>query len=227
MRNLSAETYEALQARKLVARDFIWFVVKNRETGEPVTDGYWSDVGDVSVQVIDPESGGIVTRSFRGALGLIQISDIPLVSNITVQTVEVQLSQISDHVRDLVHGYECKQGQVQIWRGLFDPDTRLMVGAATPRFVGFIDNIKINTPAENAEGNVSLTCVSHTQEMTRYNPDTRSDASQRLRAANDNFYQDTTVVAGWQHFWGRSSGTISTASSSSQNTSGWKAVGQM
>lgn len=224
MRDLSAETYEALQARKLVARDFIWFVVKDRVTGNPVTDGYWSDVGEVSAQVIDPESGGVVARSFHGALGLIQISDIPLVSNITVQNVQVKLSQVSEHVRDLVHGYECKQGQVQIWRGLFDPDSRLLVGPATPRFVGFIDDIEITTPAENEDGGVTLTCVSHTQEMTRYNPDTRSDASQRLRADNDNFFQDTTVVGGWQHFWGRNSGTVTT---SSTDTSGWKSVGSL
>lgn len=224
MRDLSAETYEALQARKLVARDFIWFVVKDRDSGAAVTDGYWSDVGEVSAQVIDPNSGGVVTRTFHGALGLIQISDIPLVSNITVQNVQVKLSQVSEHVRDLVHGYECKQGQVQIWRGLFDPDSRQLVGPATPRFVGFIDNVEITTPAENEDGGVMLTCVSHTQEMTRYNPDTRSDASQRLRAANDNFFKDTTVVGGWQHFWGRNSGVVA----SSQPSGGkWKPVGQL
>lgn len=208
MRSLTEETQVALAARSLVARDFIRFVVKDRETGEPVTDGYWSDVGDVSAQVVDPNSGGVVERLFHGAGALIQISDIPLVSNITVQTVQVRLSQVSDRINDLIRGYECKQGQVQIWRGLFDPDTRLLVAPATPRFVGFIDNIEVNTPAENDDGGVMLTCVSHTQEMTRYNPDTRSDASQRLRISSDNFYQDTTVVGAWQHFWGRANGAV-------------------
>lgn len=225
MRNLTEETYAALQARALVARDFIWFVVKDRETGDPVTDGYWSDVGDVSAQVIDPNSGGVVARTFHGAGALIQISDIPLVSNITVQTVQVRLSQVSDRINDLIRGYECKQGQVQIWRGLFDPDSRLLVAPATPRFVGFVDNIEVNTPAENDDGGVMLTCVSHTQEMIRYNPDTRSDASQRLRGASDDFYQDTTVVGAWQHFWGRASGTL--PSSTLPSGGNWQAVAQL
>ena len=224
MRSITAENQAALEARSLVARDFVWFIVKDRETGAPVTDGYWSDVGDISAQVIDPNSGGVVTRPFHGALGLIQISDIPLVSNITVQTVQVRLSQVSDRVRDLIHGYECKQGQVQIWRGLFSPETRLMVSPAPPRFVGFIDNIEVNTPAENEDGGVMLTCVSHTQEMTRYNPDTRSDASQRLRNPIDNCFQDTTVVGGWQHFWGRASGAVASSLPSGGN---WKPVGQL
>lgn len=208
MRNISAENQAALEARALVARDFIWFIVKDRETGDPVTDGYWSDVGDISAEVIDPNTGGAVSRTFHGAGALIQISDIPLVSNITVQTVSVRLSQVSERINDLIRGYECKQGQVQIWRGMFSPETRSMVAPATPRFVGFIDNIDVNTPAENEDGAVILTCVSHTQEMTRYNPDTRSDASQRVRSGTDNFYQDTTVVGGWQHFWGRASGAV-------------------
>lgn len=224
MRSISEENQAALEARALVARDFIWFIVKDRVTGNPVTDGYWSDVGDVSAQVIDPNSGGVVSRTFHGSMGLIQISDIPLVSNITVQTVQVRLSQVSDRIRDLVHGYECKQGQVQIWRGLFSPETRLMVSPAPPRFVGFIDNIDVSTPAENDDGGVMLTCVSHTQEMTRYNPDTRSDASQRLRSGSDNFYKDTTVVGGWQHFWGRKSGVVTSSQPAGSN---WKPVGQM
>lgn len=210
MRYLSAENYAALQDRRLVARDFIWFVVRDPSNGNPVTDGYWSDVGDISAQVIDPNSGGVVTRTFSGAGALIQISDIPLVSNVTVQTVEVRLSQVVDRVNALVRGYECKQGQVHIWRGLFDPDSRQLVSPAPPRFAGYIDSVDIRTPAENDEGGVSLTCVSHTQEMTRYNPDTRSDASQRLRLATDNFFQDTTTVGQWEFFWGRSSGVVQT-----------------
>jgi hypothetical protein len=211
MRQISAENFTALQDRRLVARDFIWFVVRDRTTGEAVTDGYWSGAGFLTTQVIDPATGGVATRSFMGAGTLIQISDIPLVSNITVQNVTIKLNQVADHVNDLIRGYDCKQGQVQIWRGLFDPDSRQLVSPAPPRFFGFIDQIEILTPSENSEGGVTLTCTSHTQEMTRYNPDTRSDASQRLRAANDNFYQDTATIGTAQFFWGRANGTVQTS----------------
>lgn len=208
MRALTAENYAALQERRLVARDFIWFIVRDRETGDAVTDGYWSGAGYITTQVIDPATGGVATRTFMGAGCLIQISDIPLVSNITVQNVTVGLNQVADHVNDLIRSYDCKQGTVQIWRGLFDPDSRQLVSPAPPRFYGFIDLIEITTPTENSEGGVTLTCTSHTQEMTRYNPDTRSDASQRLRADNDNFYQDTATIGAAEFFWGRANGTV-------------------
>jgi hypothetical protein len=206
-RTVSSEVYTALQARSLELRDFLWLQVKDRTTGAAVTDGYWSDVGQTTVDVIDPETGGSTSRTFFGAGSLIQISDIPLVSNLTVQNVTITLAQCADRVNDLVRTYECKQGKVQIFRGIYDSATQTLVAPAPPRFVGFIDDIDILTPKEDEDGSVTLTCISHTQEMTRANSDTRSDASQKVRAAGDDFYADTTVVGGWQFFWGKASGT--------------------
>jgi hypothetical protein len=207
-RSLSAENLAALQARSLVARDFVWFVVRDRGTGADVTDGYWSDVGTFTADIIDPDTGSTVTRTWAGADGLISISDIPLVSTLTVQHVTITLSQISDRINNLVRTYDCKQGRVEIYRGLFDPVSRAMVGPAFPRFIGFIDEAPINTPKEGDQGDVTLTCTSHTQEMTRANSDTRSDVSQRLRSATDDFFADAAVVGTWQQFWGRFGGQI-------------------
>lgn len=207
-RTLSAENYSALQQGRLLAKDFIWFQVKDRDSGDAVYDGYWSDVGTTTAAVIDPNTGGSTNRQFFGAGGLISVSAIPLVSNLTVQNVTITLSHVADRVNDLVRTYECKQGRVEIFRGLFDPETRQLVAPAAPRFVGFIDDIQIKTPAENgSDGGVVITCNSHTQELTRANTETRSDASQQARAPGDDFYADTTVVGGWQFFWGRASGS--------------------
>lgn len=206
MRTVSSEISAALAAGRLVARDFLWIVARNRDTGAPVPDGMWSDVRSITCQVINPNTGAPATRSFVGAGALVEISAVPLVSNLTVQTVTVRMSQVSDRVNTLVRTYDCKQARVEVFRGLFNPDTRELVAPAEPRFVGFVDRIEIKTPAENEEGAVVLTCVSHTQEMTRSNPDTRSDASQRIRSATDNFFQDTTVVGEFELFWGKASG---------------------
>jgi hypothetical protein len=208
VRSLSAANQAALTGRILVARDFIWFVVKDRTTGAAVTDGYWSDVGSISAAIIDPDTGNAVTRTWAGAGSLISISDIPLVSSLTVQNITVTLSQVADRVNNLVRGYECKQGRVEIYRGLFDPSSRLLVAPAVPRFVGTIDEAPITTPAEGADGDVTLSCTSNTVELTRSNTDTRSDASQRLRLATDDFLVDSAVVGTWQQFWGQEGGAV-------------------
>lgn len=211
MRNISAANLTALQARVLVARDFLWIVVRNRTTGAPVTDGLWSDVGNVSAAVIHPDTGLEVTRDWYGSGTLVAIDDIPLVSSLTVQNVNIRLSQVDDRVEQLVRDYDCKQARVEIYRGLFDPDSRQMVAPAECRFVGFVDTIEINTPSENEEGSVTLTCASHTQEMTRANPDTRSDATQKERSATDTFFQDSGTAGEWEIFWGSQKGKVPTA----------------
>jgi len=208
MRDISAANLTALQDRILMPRDFIWFVVKDRTTGAAVTDGYWSDVGDITAQYVDPDTGGTGSRTWAGAGSLIRISDIPLVSSLTVQNITVTLSQVADRVNNLIRAYECKQGRVEIYRGLFNPLTRTMVAPAVPRFIGTIDEAPIKTPAEGEDGDVSLTCTSNTSELTRSNPETRSDASQRLRNAGDGFFTDAAVVGNWQQFWGQEAGPV-------------------
>ena len=210
MRSISGPNQAALAARELVARDFLWIVARNRTTGVPENVGFWSDVGDVSAEVLNPDTGQVNTRAFYGSGTLISISDIPLVSNITVQTVTIDMSQIDELVEQAIRLYDVRQARVEIFRGLFNPATRQMVGPAEPRFVGFVDEVQIDTPSENEAGSARLTCKSHTQEMTRSNSDTRSDASQRLRSANDNFYQDTAVVSDWELFWGSQKGVVPT-----------------
>ncbi|WP_315742847.1 MULTISPECIES: hypothetical protein [unclassified Bradyrhizobium] len=210
-RGVSSANYTALQNRVVVPRDFVWFVVRDRVTGAPVTDGYWSDVGTTTVDVIDPDTGSVVSRTFASGAGLVKFAAIPLVSNLTVQTTTVTLSQVSDRVNDLVRGYECKQGKIQIFRGLLDPVSRVLVAPAFPRFAGTIDAAPIKTPPEGEIGDVTITCTGNTQELMRSNPDTRSDASQRLRDPNDAFYRDVATVTDWQIYWGKQSGTMNVA----------------
>jgi hypothetical protein len=209
-RDLDPDVQSALEARSLVARDFLWFVARDRDTLAPVSEGTWSDVGDITAQVINPDTGLAEDRVFYGSGTLIQCDDVPLVSNMTVQNMTVRMSQIHEAVEQLVRDYDVKQARVELYRGLFDPATRKMVAPAFCRFVGFVDSVVINTPSENEDGSVVLTCTSHTQEITRSNPDTRSHASQVLRSATDNFFVDASVVGTWEHWWGKKKGPVQT-----------------
>lgn len=208
MRALSPENVAALAQRRLVARDFLWIVARDRGNNSPQAVGFWSGVGNVSADVIDPDTGAVSTRTWYGTRTLIAIDGVPLVANMTAQTVAINLSQIADLVQQAVRLYDCKQARVEIFRGLFNPDSRLMVAPAFCRFVGFADDIDIKTPSEGEAGGVILTANSHTQEMMRSNPDTRSGASQRLRDPTDTFYDDTATVGQQEFFWGRKRGKV-------------------
>lgn len=210
-RSISEANDTALQARALLPRDFLWIVARNRDDGTDEEVGFWSDVGDFDFLVVDPLTGAEVERPYYGSGTLIQISDIPAVANLTVQTVSIDMSQIDELVAQAVRDYDCKQARVEIHRGLFSPSSRKMVAAAECRFVGFVDNIEIVTGAEDEPGSVTLTCVSHTQEFYRYNPDTRSHESQKLRDAEDDFFIDAGTVGEWEHKWGSTDGAVPTS----------------
>lgn len=211
MRNLSPENYVALQARQLVARDFLWLVARDRATGAQFSYGFWSDVGDVQAPILNPNTGLAETRNFEGSGTLISISDIPGVANLTVQTISVVMNQIDAAVENIVRGYDLKQGQVEVYRGLFSPLTRQLVAPAVNRFIGFVDEIEIKTPKEGEEGSVTLTCASHSHEFTRYNPSTRSHEDQKLRDPSDDFFVDASTVGDWEFFWGAKNGKVATA----------------
>lgn len=210
-RYISPENQAALEQRTLVARDFLTIIARDRVTSAPVTECTWSDVGTYTAPVINPNTGLEVTRTFAGAGGLVEISTIPLISNLSVQEVTIKLNQVNERVEQLIRLYDVQQARVEIHRGLFDPDTRLLVAPAFARFVGFVDEVTIITPEEGGSGYVELRCKSHTQEITRSNPDTRSHESQKRRLTNDTMYKDTSTAMEWEIFWGSIKGKVQTA----------------
>ncbi|MDP8249627.1 hypothetical protein [Pseudochrobactrum saccharolyticum] len=210
MRYVSAANQHALEQRMLVARDFLWLVARDRKTGAPVTEGLWSDVGNITAAIVNPDNGLAETRIWYGAGSLIAIDDIPLVANLSVQNVTIRMSQVHEEVERIVRDYDCRQARVEVYRGLFNPETRLMVAPAECRFVGFVDKIELKTPSENEDGAVTMTCASHTQEFTRSNTETRSHASQILRDPNDTFYKDAATVEDWEVWWGSEKGKVPT-----------------
>lgn len=203
MRDIPVTTQAALDAGAIVTRDFMRITGRVRETGAPITEGFWSGLGDVSAQVFDTDSGEVVSYPFSGVGSLIAIDAIPMVSNLTIQEIEVRFSSLDDRISDLIRFYDISQGRVEIYRGEFDPKTMVMVAPAQSRFIGFVDGAPIETPAEGGDGSISIKCVSSARELTRNNPDLRSHESQQARVAGDDFYKDVTSVGDLTIFWGR------------------------
>ncbi len=207
MRTVDSDVLTALAKGELQARNFIWMHGKD-DSNVDHTLGLWDDIGTITANYIDIDTGGTSSRVYVGTGTLLSIDDIPLTSDISVRTINVNLSQVNSTVINMVRGYNVRGGAVEIHRGLFNPGTFLLVAPAVPRFVGFIDTMTITDPTENNEGSISLSLVSHTRELTRTNTDVCSDASQKLRSATDTFYQDVATVGTWQIYWGEKKGTV-------------------
>ncbi|MFP4275519.1 MAG: hypothetical protein ACLFRU_10890 [Paracoccaceae bacterium] len=205
MRPLDPSVQAALEAGALVPRDFVFVTARDRSDGSPVTWGAWSDLGTITADVIDPVTGVTVQRTYEGAGSLVAVSEVPLVTGLTIQTVQIELSQIAAGAEQLVRGYDIKRAPVELHRGFLDPATMRLVAPVVPRFLGFVDEAEILTPEEGGEGAMQLTCTSHAQELTRSSTSKRSDADQRRRSANDGFFRHAATVGTWKIFWGQKS----------------------
>jgi len=203
MRALVAAETSALGARKVRARNLVWITAKDRITLIPSSIGFWSDVGTVSMQVRDALTGLAIARTFVGAGALLGIDDIVLSSQLAVQEITLTLSQIDANVAETVRGYDPRLGPIQIYRGLFNPDTHNLVAPARCRFVGFIDAIDIVDPKDKQAGSITVRAVSQLREMTRSNPAMGSDEDQKARFAGDRFFKFAGAVQDWEVAWGQ------------------------
>lgn len=203
MRNLDAATLTALQSGHIAPRDFLWISPRDRDTGLRVPLGFWSDLGTVEATVLDPVTDAEITRSYTGAGDLIAVGAVPLAAGFAVQTVTLRLSQITPGAAQAVRGYDLRRAPAELHRGYLDPVSGRLVGPAVALFSGEVDAAPISTPAEGEEGEISITLVSHSQELTRTNPAKRSDADQRRRLASDGFFRHAAVVGSWQINWGQ------------------------
>lgn len=210
MRDLDSAEIDAIASGTdgVAARDLIFVVAKDRDTGDPEEIGFWTGAGDATIDVKDGVTGETESRVFYGSGQLLGIGSIPLTSDIAIRSVDIDLSQIADEVQDLVREYDVRGAPIQIYRGYLDLDTHEFVAPPKARFVGYVDGAPIETPAEGGSGACTLRCVSTTRELTRTNPEVRSHESQLARAAGDAFYRDTAVVGDWDMFWGSKGGPL-------------------
>lgn len=211
MRAFTAAEQAALEASTLIARDFMEITARDRQTGEAVTDAYWSDLGKITADMIHPDTGLPVGKVFQGAGQLIGIEELPAGAELQVQRLSVTMSQVSDRVNDLVRNYDIRQARVVIWRANLDRNSMQLVAPGRIRFVGFIDRAPVETPPEGQVGDIVFECVSSMQEMTRSNPDLRSHESQLQRAPGDDFYKSVTAAASQVIYWGSHRGPAAAA----------------
>src|SRR3990167_2301626 len=220
MRDLDAAELTAIAARTVVARDLLWVTAKNRSTGADQSLGFWNDVMTASMSVKDGRTGATVSRDFTGVGAALRGGGIPLTSDITIRSAEIDLPHLDTVVEQLVGTYDVRGAPMQLYRGYFDPAPRALVAAAKPRFVGYVDGAPIVTPKEGGEGSVTLSCVSTTRELTRTNAEVRSHESQLVRAAGDLFYKDTGVVGDWDIAWGVARGKVASNKPGTSDGSG-------
>lgn len=204
MKSIGAGTQPALTNARdtgIVPRQFFWITVKDRTTGNPVTFGLWTGDDTVSIDVISGTTGLPVTRSYGGGVNL-KIGDIPRVSDLTIQTIEVEFSAIAPVCQEIVRTYDPRLAKVEIHAGFLSAVTRLPVDEPEIDFLGEVVGAPVKTGSVGGESLIKLEIVSDAISMlSRKNPRKRSYEGQKRRDG-DEFGKYGNAAKTWRIFWG-------------------------
>jgi len=205
VRPLDVATQGAIRTRDaILPRNLIVATAKNRSTGAPSVRCFWDDAETVAVNVLD-EDGDVINHTFVGDGAVLGMDAIPMRIGLEVRTIEITMSALHPEVQALVRGDDARGAKVEIYRGLLDTSSHLLVANPRIRFLGRINETPISTAAAGGESTVTLRVVSHTRELTRTNPARKSDEQQKLRSG-DRFRRYTGVAGDWPIFWGEQQG---------------------
>lgn len=202
MRSLDPDVVAGLQTGRFARRNLIWITAKDRSTGDPHSAGFWNGEETVGIPVIDADTGSSVTRTFKATGGLISLGPVVLTADLTIRTAEARLSPLNSDANQYLRGYDLRLAPIQWYRAIFDLETWELVAEGFARFVGFVEKAPITTPAAGGDAEAVLSCVSHTAELTRANPDVRSHQSQQRRGG-DGFYRYVDTMADRTVWWGQ------------------------
>lgn len=201
VRPLDVATQTAIRnPAALKPRNFVVFTAKDRDDGDPVIHGFWNDAETVSTNVRD-EDDDLVSRTFVGDGAIIGMDPIPMRIGLEVRTIQMQLSAIHPKVLDLIRRDDPRGGKVEIYRGLLDVGTSLLVAVPRLRFLGKVNGAPVETPSAGGSGQVTIRITSHTRELTRTNSARKSDAQQQRRSG-DRFRRYVNMTGEWPIFWG-------------------------
>ena len=223
MRNPGTSFLALLSAAReggIVPRTMIYITAKDRETGTFSPFGLWTGDDDITVEVISGATGLPETRTYFGMGKTLIVPSIPLVADLTIQAITVEMSQLSAVTQEIVRGYDVRLAPVDMHQCLYDPTTRLPVEPELV-FIGEVDGSSTETPAAGGEGSITLEIVSSAiRALTRTNPRKRSHEAQKRRDG-DEFGRYSNSVASWEVLWGES------AASGTSNTGDSKKSGEM
>lgn len=197
MRTYSPATAALFASRaSFVGHLLIWFRARNRETDAVETIGFWTGADHADFVI------GAETRTYYGAGAMIGMDPIQRETGLKVRTQRVTFSQVSAELLQLVRGYDPRHAPVEVRRAMFDPDTDTLVD--TPHIIlkGYIDQLKLPTPAKGEKASVPIEIATAGRALTKPLARFRSNATLLARTPGDRFRRYATLADAAEVKWG-------------------------
>lgn len=210
MKFLQINTLVALEnaPRKGIGlRNFVWLTAKNRDTGAAESIGVWNGMAPVTVDVVNPKNGTTISRDYVAGGALLSVPSIPATLVTEVRSVRIRVSNLSPAIINAIRLYDLQMAPVQIHRGIFDPETGMLVDPAECRFEGFVNSAPITNGKSGGEGFIEIECVSSSRVLTktsatRFSYETIKARPKPTSGAVDHFGKYLAVAGAWRIWWG-------------------------
>jgi hypothetical protein len=160
------------------AHVLIWVTAKDRSTGAAQPIGFWTGDDDQTFVI------GGQARLYHGAGAVLQVPVMLYQVGLSVRMHTLRLSSLAPEVVAAIRQYDARFAPCEIHRALFEPGTNALVAEPHRVFRGWVDAVKIATPAKGGRADCSVTLASAARALTRGLPIMRSDATQQLRSGD-------------------------------------------
>lgn len=202
----SAITANRASGKGFWGRNFITFVVRDPSTGDPHSFHFWDGDQDVTVEVINQDTGALEARDYFGGGHIVELPEIVRSGGTGVRNSSLTLSGVSEPVLAMVQGYNTREGIYERHVGEADFETGLLVDTPVCEEDGFIDTINPNDDAVGEDGSPGestfvVSIASHISTLLRSNPDMRS-YEVGLERGDDEIFLYAAETTQWNVPWG-------------------------
>lgn len=198
--------YRAAQ-RGFWQRNFFTFVVRDKSTGAAVTYNLWDGDDNVTVQVVNQNTGALEYRDYFGGGQIVSVNPIVRSEGTGVRNISVRLSGASPQVLDMVQGYDCRDAVFEWHIGEAEESTGILVDTPDCEFDGFVDTIDLSDGAVDpnggqAESNFDVSGSTYMTTLLRTNPAVRSKEFGNDRSG-DGILSHSDAANQWTMLWGK------------------------
>ena len=197
MRTFPAATAAYFASRSaFIGHVLVWLCPRNRDSGATETIGFWTGADHAEFTIRGE------TRVYFGAGAMLGMDPIRRQTGLKVRSQRITFSQVAPELMMAVRGYDPRHCPVEVHRALFDPAQETLIDEPHMILRGYLDKLKLPTPARGEKGNISFEIATAGRALTKPVSRYRSDATLRARAANDGFRKYSSLADKGETPWG-------------------------
>lgn len=181
---LDSNMIAAINKQSVIPVWFLWVKARNRNTNAVETVGISNYPNDLTI----PVNGQ--NRTYLGAGGLIDISEINFVTGTDIQSVDVTLAGVDSSAQDLVRAYDSRLSPAELHLGLISIEHGGLVGMASA-YEGWLDGTTITGSGSSID--IKITIISKSRVGTKKLTNKKSHEQQLLRDSTDKGREYSTI----------------------------------